>query len=281
MRVLDRSEFRDDTGKITLENRLRGTLRFGLSWYGIMQAQEAVTDRLNRSLSNDYSLLRSVLIPGTTIIASLILIGPQGVFVLLASPARGVFRAKDDEWLAHSGGHFRPVRPNLPQSALVMAQVLLEYYRGLGYGLPQVDAAIVFTNPQAHVDTLHPRARIVLADAIEHYAASLREQPPIMDREDAQALIDALLHPDQGQPAAEAPAAPPTPAPVPSPVRPAPEAVGPFQLDQRKVPAAYKPRRRRARIERRQWILLGVMLLFEVCILAAFATMVFFPTVLS
>ena len=265
---------------ISLENRVRGTLRFGLAWYGIMQAQEAVTDRLNRSLSNDYSLLRNVLIPGTAIIASLILIGPQGVFVLLASPARGVFRAKDDEWLAHSGGHFRPIRPNLPHSALVMAQVLLEYYRGLGYGLPQVDAAIIFTNPQAHVDTLHPRARIVLADAIEHYAASLREQPPIMDREDAQLLIEAVLHPDGGKPA-EAPAVPATPAPASAPARPAPEAVGPFQLDQRKVPKAYRSRRRRARIERRQWILLGVMLIVEACILAAFAALVFNPTLLS
>ncbi len=280
MRVLDRSEFRDESGKITLENRVRGTLRFGLAWYGLMQAQDAVTERLNHSLSNDYSLLRNVLIPKTTIIASLILIGPQGVFVLLASPARGVFRAKDDEWLAHSGGHFRPVRPNLPQSALVMAQVLLEYYRGLGYGLTQVDAAVIFSNPQAHVDTLHPRARIVLADAIEHYAASLREQPPIMDREDAQLLIEALLHPDEGA-AVEAPAVPPTSAPVAGPVQRAPEAAGPFQLDQRQVPRAYRPRRRRARIERRQWILLGIMLVVEVCILAAFAALVFYPNLLS
>ena len=278
MRVLERSEFRDENGKISLENRLRGTLRYGLAWYALMQAQEAVTETLNRSLSNDYHLLRNVLVPGTGLIASLILIGPQGVYALLASPARGVFRAKDEEWLSHSGGHFRPARPNLPRSALAAAQTLLEYFRGLGYGLPQVDAAVIFTSPQAHVDTVNPRARIVLADAIEHFAASLRDQPPIMDREDAQLLIDGLLHRPEAQPIAEVAPAPPVRRPAPG--QPAPEAVGPFQLDQRNVPRALRPRRRRAGMRRSQWMLLGAMVVVELCVLAAFATLVFFPTLL-
>jgi hypothetical protein len=278
MRVIDRSEFRDENDKISLENRVRGTLRFGLPWYGIMGAQEAVTETLNRSLSNDYHLLRNVFVPGTGLIASLILIGPQGVYAMLASPVSGVFRAKDEEWLSHSGGHFRPARPNLQQSALAMAQVLLEYFHGMGYGLPQVEAALIFTSPQAHVDTVHPRARIVLADGVEHFAANMRDQPPIMDREDAQLLMDGLLH---------RPEAPSTVEPEPTPVAPrpaagpAPEAVGPFGLDQRKVPRHLRPRRRRARLGRSQRLLLGTMVMVEVCILAAFAALIFLPTLLS
>src|SRR3972149_2504897 len=108
MRILERSEFRDENGKISLQNRLRGSLRYGTAWYGIMQAQETVTETLNRSLSNDYHLLRNLLVPGTGLIASMILIGPPGVYALLASPASGVFRAKDEEWMSHSRGHFRP-----------------------------------------------------------------------------------------------------------------------------------------------------------------------------
>ena len=279
MRVLERSEFRDENGKISLQNRLRGTLRYGPAWFGIMQAQETVTETLSRSLSNDYHLLRNVHVPGTGLIASMILIGPQGVYALLATLTRGVFRAKDEEWMSHSGGHFRPVRPNLQGSALATAQVLLEYFHGLGYGLPQVDAAVIFTSPQAHVDTLHPRARIVLADAIEHFAANLRDQPPIMDREDAQLLIDGLLHRPEAAPAAEV--APPPPVARPAPRRPAPPAAGPFQLDQRKVPRALRPRRRRAKIRAGQWILLAVMVLVEVFILAAFAVLIFYPNLLS
>ena len=276
MRVIERSEFRDEDGKITFQNRVRGSLRFGLSWYGVMQAQQAVTDRLNKSLSNDYHLLRNILIPGTGVITSLILVGPQGVYAILPSPTGGVFRAKDDEWMTHSGGHFRPARPNLQQSALSAAALLLNYFHGLGYDLPQVEAVLMFTNPRSHVDTVHPQARIVLADALEHFAANMREQPPIMDREDGQLLIEALLHPPQPK-VEEVPATPP-PRPLP-PSAVAPAAAGPFQLDERDAPPPPRPRRRRG-LRRREVLLLGAMLLIEVCILGAFAAIILVPDLL-
>jgi hypothetical protein len=276
MRVIERSEFRDEDGKITLQNRVRGSLRFGLSWYGVMQAQQAVSERLNKSLSNDYHLLRNILIPGTGVITSLVLVGPQGVYAILPSPTGGVFRAKDDEWMTHSGGHFRPARPNLQQSALSAAELLLNYFHGLGYDLPQVEPVLIFTNPRAHVDTVHPRARIVLADALEHFAANLREQPPIMDREDGQLLIEALLHPPQ--PKVEEVLAPPPPRPLP-PSAVAPAAAGPFQLDEREAPPPPRSGRRRG-LRRREVLLLGAMLLMEVCILGAFAAIILVPDLL-
>jgi hypothetical protein len=276
MRVIERSEFRDEDGKITLQNRVRGSLRFGLSWYGVMQAQQAVSERLNKSLSNDYHLLRNILIPGTGVITSLVLVGPQGVYAILPSPTGGVFRAKDDEWMTHSGGHFRPARPNLQQSALAAAELLLTYFHGLGYDLPQVEPVLIFTNPRAHVDTVHPRARIVLADALEHFAANLREQPPIMDREDGQLLIEALLHPPQ--PKVEEVQAPPPPRPLP-PSAVAPAAAGPFQLDEREAPPPPRSHRRRG-LRRREVLLLGAMLLMEVCILGAFAAIILVPDLL-
>jgi hypothetical protein len=282
MRVIDRSEFRDDLGEISFANRLRGSLRYGLSWYGIIKAQEVVSERLAKSLPNEYHLLRNVLVPGSGAIISLILLAPQGAFTLLPSPARGVFRAKDEEWLTQSGGRFRPARPNLQQLSLASSQLLLQYFRGLGYDLPQVEPVLVFTNPAAHVDTVHPATRIVLADAIEHFAGGLRERPPIMDREDVQLLLEALLNPPQ-------PETPPEPEPAPPPRPPTPaqrpaaadQGAGPFGLDQRQVPERLRPRRRRARLQRRQVMLLALMLLVEVCILAAFAALILFPDLLN
>jgi len=274
MRVIEQSDFRDENGKISLQNRLQGTLRFGFPWYGVMQAQEVVTERFNKGLPNEYHLLRNVLVPGTGVIVSLILLGPQGVYAILPSPSGGVFRAKDDEWLSHSSGHFRPARPNLQQSAIAAAKLLLEYFHRTGYALPTVEPVLIFTNPQAHVDTVHPKARIVLADALEHFAGNMREQPPIMDREDAQLLIEALLHPPQEKVEPVAAPAPPRPLP-PSAVAVGDRDAGPFQLDERKVPPP--PRRRRRGLARRELLLLGAMLLVEVCILAAFAGMVLYP----
>lgn len=280
MRVTDRSEFRDDLGQISLANRLRGSLRYGMSWYGIIRAQEIVSERLGRSLPNEYHLLRNLLIPGSGAIVSLILLAPQGVLTLLPSPARGVFRAKGEEWLLQSGGRFRPARPNLQALAIASSEVVLEYFRSLGYDLPQVEPVLVFTDPAAHVDTVQPQTRIVLADAIEHFAGNLRERPPIMDREDLQLLLSALLNPPE--PPAEA--EPETPAPAPPAmarrVEAAPESAGPFGLEEREIPAHLRPRRRRGRLQRRQWMVLGLMLLVEGCILAAFAALIIFPNLL-
>jgi hypothetical protein len=279
MRVIERSEFREEGMGITFQNRLRGTLRFGSAWYGQMQAQEAVSDQLGRNLPNDFALIRNALVPKTGLIASMILIGPPGVFVIQPSGAKGVFRAKGAEWLTHAGGRFRPARPNLQQAAFDTAEVLRRYFREVGYEVPQVEPVLAFTNPAAHVDTVHPEARIVLADAIEHFAGSLRERPPIMDGEDVQLLVNVLLHPPEPEPEVE-----PTARPM-RPSRPLPEApqaideAGPFQLEERKVPP--RPRRRRARLQRRQVTLLVVMVAVEACVLLAFAALILYPNLLG
>jgi hypothetical protein len=126
----------------------------------------------------------------------MILIGPQGVRVIRATSVRGVFRAKGDEWMTfRSGaGHFRRVRPNQQAVVLADAEAVHRFLQGQGFGLPEVEAVLVFTNPRTHVDTARPRARIVLADGLEHMAANLTQLRPIMDQEDIEAVLGALQH---------------------------------------------------------------------------------------
>lgn len=201
MRVIERSEFRDQEGVISLENRFRGTLRHGLAWYGGMEVQVAVTERLSSVLGNDHNLIRNLAIPGTDLVVPLILLGPQGVRVVLPTPLRGVYRAKGDEWLTFDGGarRFKRVRPNQQVIALNLADAVLKYLRSQGFGLPEVEAVLIFTNPRTHVDTARPRVRIVMADGVEHLAANLQQLHPIMDQEDIDALVNALLHPKSPQ----------------------------------------------------------------------------------
>ncbi|MGH2607126.1 MAG: hypothetical protein ACRDG5_11100, partial [Anaerolineales bacterium] len=115
MNVIERSEFRAQDGSISIEQRLQATLRFGLSWYADMQGQDFVTQRLRRSLGKDHILIRNLTLPGTTTVLPLILLGPQGVQVLLATSVRGVFRADETEWLKFDATAriFRRSQPNL------------------------------------------------------------------------------------------------------------------------------------------------------------------------
>jgi len=221
MKVIERSTYRDENGAISVENRVRGTLQHGLRWYSEMEAQEAVTQRLSKSLDDDHTLVRNQIVPGSNTTVPLILISPQGMRVLIASPLRGVYRAKLDEWLVFDGGsrRFKRTRPNLQGLALSMSQLVLKYITGQGYPLPEIESVLVFTNPRTHVDMARPTTRIILADAIDHFAANLQELPAIMDAEDIRMLVDSLGHP-QGTAPASGPEAAAKPVVVPRPEEP-------------------------------------------------------------
>lgn len=212
MKVVERSEFLDENGEITLENRLRAILRHGLRWYGAILAQQAVTQRLSPILESDHALVRNLTLPGISATFPMVLIGPQGIRVIIASPLRGVFRAKAGDWMTFDNGarRFKKVRPNLQLIVGGLADALLKYLNGTGFPVPEVEPVLIFTDPHTHVDTARPRVRIVLSDAIEHFGANLQQLPPMMDQEDVNAVLEALLNPKgAGEPAgAAAPAEP-------------------------------------------------------------------------
>jgi hypothetical protein len=205
MIVIERSTFRDDEGAISLENRLRGMFRYGMRWYGEMEAQLIVTQRLLKSLGDEHVLVRNQVLPGTDVTIPLILLSPQGVRVLVPTPIRGIYRAKLDEWLTFDGGarRFKRIRPNLQGITLTMANQLLRFLKSQGYPLPEIESVLIFTNPRTHVDTARPSVRIVLADAIDHFASNLQKFPAIMDGEDIGAVLGSLTSPRPATPVAE------------------------------------------------------------------------------
>lgn len=283
MKVIDQSEFRDEDGVISLENRIRGSLRHGLSWYGEMQAQDFTTHRLDRSLGDDHTLLRNVVIPGTTFLIPMVLLSPQGVRVINPTSIRGMYRAKGEEWQTFSGRarRFQKASSNPQAETMRMAQVIHHYFRELGYDLPEVEAVMVFTNPRTHIDQARPRARIVQTDAIEHFAANLMKYPPIMDSDDVDELTEVLINPPMTEPEeipepvtdmAFEPVSEPTPTP-------------PFAVDasefyvsepeHMEVPLVISSWFDRFPLTRSQWILLGSMAFFEfIIILTLFALII-------
>jgi hypothetical protein len=272
MKVNDRSEFRDEEGVISLENRIRGTIQHGLGWYGMMQAQEFITQRLDKHLDKEHTLLCNVKIPDTMLIVPLILLSPQGVRVIEPSPIRGVFRAKGDEWLKFDSRarRFKQTHPNLQSRVIQMAKVVHLYLQDQGYALPDVEAVLVFTNPRTHIDQSSPYSRIVQTDAIEHFAANLKQAFQVMDQEDIRALTEALINPPEPEPIPEevfhVEAFDLEPKPAPVRVR---EEIDRFVAEPE--PMAVGDRiaswSDRLSLSKRQWILLGVMAFFEIVIL--------------
>lgn len=285
MRVIERSEFCDEEGNISLEDRLEGTLRFGLKWYSEMQAQQEVTERLQEPLGVEHTLIRNAVIPGTTLTVPMILLSPQGVRVITPSSARGIFRAKGEEWLRFDSRQrrFKRSKPNLQAQSTMTAETLHRYFMDQGFPLPEIEAVLMFTNPRTHVDTARPRVRIVLADAIDHFAANIQQFQPIMDQEDILALLGALEHPHVDEPE---PVAVPEPAPEPIPEE-AQLLQGPTDTtDVFIVETVDRPVRpsepnvfTRMNLKRKQWILLGVMAFFELIILLVLVMLILANTV--
>ncbi len=232
-----------------------------------MKAQEVVAQQLSKTLPTDHVLILNMTLPRTNIPAPMILINPQGVRILIATPIRGVYRAQGEEWQTFNSRArtFRSVRPNLQESAQAIAQSLHSYLKRQDFPLPELEAILIFTNPRTHVDTIRPRVRIVLRDAIEHFAANLRQQPQIMDRDDIDGIVDALLNPPEPEPEpSEEAERTPLPEAKPDEVI----AADPFQMEER------GPSGRSATqffgLTVAQLAVLGVLAFFNLVILLAF-----------
>ena len=282
MKVVERSEYRTADGEIGLENRVKGTIDYGLSWYGEMEAQSLIIKRLEKTLGNEHTMICNLPLRGKDLIVPMILISPQGVRVILPSPAKGIFRAKVDDWQKFDGRtrSFKKSKPNLQMIAISMASSVQHHLEAQNLPLPEVEAVMMFSNPRTHVDTARPSTRVVLADAIDHFAGNLQGQQVILNGEDMALIAEALLHP--GGPGGE-----PDTGYVDSP-RPvdAQELLGSEQVyDGRALsPRTPRPLRRtygygNFRLQAKQWIVLSILIFFEVIVLTALIMVVLANTI--
>lgn len=220
MNVIERSKFRDEEGDIRFMERLNATLDYGFSWYPKMQAQLTVTQRLSRVLGEEHVLVRNPEIPGVEEGEPfMILVSPQGVRLILALPVRGVFRAKDDEWLRFESRsrRFKPTRPNLQSITLNMLHRVQHLLQIQQYTNLPSEGVMIFTHPRTLIDSARPVTRVVSTDAIEYFAANLEQQRSVMTKAEVRNLVDAILYPQIPDPEVAALADfPPAAAPQPT-----------------------------------------------------------------
>lgn len=207
MRVYDESLYQSADGKIGFWDRIQGFFTYGSNWYRDMRAQQEIMGQLVRVLDNRYVLFRNIILPGTDIPIPLILIGPGGIWVMLASAMRGVFRAKGDSWMAMEGGRFKAVQPNLVTRVLLMTAALDTYLQKEGIKTPQLKPVLLFTNPGMHVDSVNPSARVVLSDAMDRFINGLTQEMGVMSTENLNRVVNSLTD-SQKQPGKEAATAP-------------------------------------------------------------------------
>lgn len=266
MQVFQKSPLIDDEGNISFLNRIRGTLQYGNSWYRDVLAQEDVIRALSGVLDNRYTLLRNLVLPDAGVPIPLVLVGPVGVWAITVSGLRGAYRAREDSWQRMENGHFRPVRPNLVRSTILMARALQVFLERQNVRIPEVQTALLFTDPAQHVDTLNPAVRVVLSDAFDRFALSITRQEEKLSPQELQAILDALSHTAE-QPADD------TEEEDTFALR---DSEGEFVAQPQQASSNLDAFLARVNINRKQAMLLGGMFAVEVIILFAFILLLLF-----
>jgi hypothetical protein len=210
MKIIDHTPFRAENGEISLPNRIQASLKFGMSWYDTVMAQDEVQELLKRHLPNSFTLLRQITLPETGLQVPMILVGPPGVFVIMVTSLRGLFRAKGEEWGSINGNRFVPAKENLLKLSARYAKVVQTYLGKQGFeGMLNAEPILMGANPGLQIESVRPIVRIVLVDAIEHFARSLTQARALLNGDAVEQVILRLQKPRpkeapvSAQPAAE------------------------------------------------------------------------------
>lgn len=180
MEVIDFSSYRsNEDGQMPLSERIKGTLKYGFSWYAEMEAQKTIINRLNKILDDKFTIVRNAVLPDLEIPIPLILFGPHGITVIYTDPVRGIFRAKGEVWMVldNRSRKFKPKRPNLITRTMLMTRAVSLYLSRKKVDTEHIEGVLILSDPGTHVDTVRPAVRIVLSDAVEGFASRLMQSP--------------------------------------------------------------------------------------------------------
>jgi hypothetical protein len=240
------------------------------------RAQETTIQTLKKVLNNRFVMLRGLVLPGLEQPPPLLLVGPPGVWLIEATPIKGVYRAMEDQWeeMDSQTQKFRPAKVNLPAQTAAMAQLVAATLNHRGLAVQSVEAVVYFTQPGAHVEALRPPSRLVQSDGLVRFATSLLQSQIILEPEEVQKIVDSLKEP--------------APEPVTSlddlDLGPLSQTEGSAQAAQQKnevisaqlsaalntsEPEIVKRLSRRATFTRRQWLILATLLMVNILVFIA------------
>lgn len=196
MKVYDKTPLLDPQGNINPIARIQGTLKYGLSWSSELEAQVAVIAQLDRLLDKGFVLIRNFTIPDSDIVIPMILIGPGSLSVIMATPLKGDFEAKGNEWNSVKNGIAVPASRNLIDLLIKYTRVFQRYLQLNKINIPvPIEPVLIATNPGANIDSVRPAVRVVRSDAIKQFAISVNQASPILRAEQVIASADLIIEP--------------------------------------------------------------------------------------
>lgn len=195
MRIIDKTPYQFESGKINLFDQLKATLKYGADWLEEIKSQKTVIAHLENALDNSYTLLRNVTLAGLGVTIPLILVGPSGIYVMYTTALQGMYRAKGDAWGTLEGYNFIPASINLLTRTAQMGRAVQVFLERQGYpSTTPIEAVLLATEPGLHVDSIRPIVRVVLSDALERFAASITQAHVVFSAEAVDDILNRITN---------------------------------------------------------------------------------------
>ncbi|MBS1250046.1 MAG: hypothetical protein MAG431_01635 [Chloroflexi bacterium] len=255
------TEFQNSEGTVSFMGQLRSMMKHGFSWRKEQENQEKLIGIIETMLNNECLLLRNVSIPKVEKPIPLILLTPAGIMLINPKYFSGTFEVRDDVWRELSGKDLVPTRPNPIREVVFYANALLHYFEGHALEDVPLERVVVLTSMGAHVKTKHPAVRIIPFDALKNFAREIGTSEPILSREEIIEFAKLLAKPRP-----------------PSYSTPYPEREDSPQLPDTspKVVQDLEATIQKLNFNKRQWIILGIILAGQVLLVVAFILFILF-----
>ncbi len=197
MKIIDKTPLQDADGNINIIARVQGTLKYGLNWFGELEAQKTVIAQLDRSLEKGFVLIRNFTLPNSEIVIPIILIGSGGIWVIYVTQVKGRFEAKGDQWnTVNNDEKSLPASINLISRVAKLAVVFQKYLKIQKVEMPNpMEAVLIAADPGAQIESVRPIARVVRSDAIKQFAGSLLQARPVWQAGFIHEIAERILDP--------------------------------------------------------------------------------------
>ena len=196
MKTIDKTPLLDANGKLNIINRIQGMLKYGFSWPANLEAQEKAIAQLNKVIEKSYTLFRNQQLGVSGITVPLIMIGPSGIYAMEATPLKGLYQARGEDWGTVTSGRFQPASINILSRTARLAKILQVFYERQGMKLSAaVEPVLLASDPGLQIESVRPVVRPVMSDAIDRFAASVLTARPIYNTQEVNDFIERLQNP--------------------------------------------------------------------------------------
>ena len=206
MKIIDQTPLLDANGRLSLFNSIQGMLKYGFSWPANLEAQEKVIAQMNKVIEKGHTLFRNQQLGASEIVVPLIIIGTSGIYAMEATPLKGLYQARGEEWGTITNGRFQPASINILSRTARLARILQIFFerQGLKLSVP-VEPVLLAADPGLHIESVRPAVRPVMSDAIDRFAAGLLTARPVYNTQEVSEFVERLQNPRSSHQAEQPP----------------------------------------------------------------------------